>query len=77
MRWLLVLSLTGLAACSSEDGQPRAERALPKPITVSSPAFTQGAAIPERFTCDGDNFSPPLRWSGVPTGVRLIQIRPG
>ena len=46
MRWLLVLSLTGLAACSSEDGQPQAERALPEPITVSSPAFTQGAAIP-------------------------------
>jgi hypothetical protein len=38
MRWLLVLSLAGLAACSSGGGQPRAERALPEPITVSSPA---------------------------------------
>jgi Raf kinase inhibitor-like YbhB/YbcL family protein len=72
MRWLLVL--TGLAACSSGDGQPRAERALPEPITVSSPAFTQGAAIPRRFTCEGDNLSPPLGWSGVPTGTAEVAL---
>jgi Raf kinase inhibitor-like YbhB/YbcL family protein len=74
MRWLLVLSQTGLAACSSEDGQPRTEPALPEPITVSSPAFTQGAAIPQRFTCDGDNRSPPLRWSGVPPGTVEVAL---
>jgi Raf kinase inhibitor-like YbhB/YbcL family protein len=74
MRWLLVLSLTGLAACSSGDGQPRAERALPEPITLSSPAFTEGAAIPQRFTCDGDNLSPPLRWSELPTGTVEVAL---
>jgi phosphatidylethanolamine-binding protein (PEBP) family uncharacterized protein len=41
----------------------------PEAITVSSPAFAAGAAIPQRFTCDGDNRSPPLRWSGVPAGT--------
>jgi Raf kinase inhibitor-like YbhB/YbcL family protein len=69
MRWLLVLGLAGLAACSSGAGEPRAERDLPEPISVSSPAFTAGAAIPQRFTCDGDNRSPPLRWSGVPAST--------
>jgi Raf kinase inhibitor-like YbhB/YbcL family protein len=74
MRWLLVLSLTGLAACSSGDGQPRAERALPEPITVSSPAFTPGSSIPPRFTCDGEDVSPPLAWSGVPTGTVEVAL---
>jgi Raf kinase inhibitor-like YbhB/YbcL family protein len=74
MRWLLVLGLAGLAACSSGAGQPRAERALPERITVSSPAFTEGAAIPQRFTCDGDNRSPPLRWSDVPAGTVEIAL---
>ena len=74
MRWLLVLGLTGLAACSSGGGPPRAERALPEPITVSSPAFAAGAAIPERFTCEGDNRSPPLRWSGVPAGTVEVAL---
>jgi Raf kinase inhibitor-like YbhB/YbcL family protein len=69
MRWLLVLGLAGLAACSSGADAPRAERALPEPITISSPAFTAGAAIPQRFTCDGDNLSPPLAWAGVPAGT--------
>jgi Raf kinase inhibitor-like YbhB/YbcL family protein len=74
MRWLLVLSLTGLAACSSGEGRPRAERALPEPITVSSPAFTAGSPIPLRFTCDGDNVSPPLGWSGVPAGTAEVAL---
>ena len=74
MRWLLVLGLAGLAACSSGAGEPRAERALPEPIAISSPAFTAGAAIPQRFTCDGDNLSPPLRWSGVPAGTAQLAL---
>jgi Raf kinase inhibitor-like YbhB/YbcL family protein len=74
MRWLLVLGLAGLAACSSGAGTPRAERALPEPITVSSPAFPAGAAIPQRLTCDGDNRSPPLAWSGVPPGTVELAV---
>jgi hypothetical protein len=74
MRWLLVLGLAGLAACSSGAGAPRAERALPEPIAISSPAFTAGAAIPQRFTCDGDNRSPPLGWSGVPAGTAEVAL---
>ena len=74
MRWLLVLSLAGLAACTSGGGQPRAERALPEPITVSSPALTEGSPIPQRFTCDGDNRSPPLGWSGVPAGTVEVAL---
>jgi Raf kinase inhibitor-like YbhB/YbcL family protein len=72
MRWLLVLSLA-LAACSS-GAEPRAERALPEPIAVSSPAFAGGAAIPERFTCQGEDRSPPLRWSGVPAGTAELAL---
>ena len=74
MRWLLVLGLAGLTACSSGADAPRAERALPEPITVSSPAFTEGAAIPQRFTCDGENRSPPLAWAGVPAGTVEIAL---
>jgi Raf kinase inhibitor-like YbhB/YbcL family protein len=31
-----------------------------------SPAFSDGAAIPPRYTCDGDDVSPELSWSDVP-----------
>lgn len=37
-------------------------------LIVTSPAFDDGAAIPQRFAGPGvgDNVSPPLSWSGVP-----------
>jgi Raf kinase inhibitor-like YbhB/YbcL family protein len=72
--WLLMVGLAGLAACSSGGGAPRTERALPERITVSSPAFKAGAAIPERFTCEGENVSPPLAWSGVAAGTAEVAL---
>jgi Raf kinase inhibitor-like YbhB/YbcL family protein len=33
---------------------------------LTSPAFANGAPIPDGFTCDGASASPPLRWKGVP-----------
>ncbi|MBP1092648.1 Raf kinase inhibitor-like YbhB/YbcL family protein [Bradyrhizobium diazoefficiens] len=39
-------------------------------MKLLSDAFADGAAIPRRFTCDGDNLSPPLKWSDPPPGTR-------
>ena len=38
----------------------------PERIALTSPAFDDGQRIPKRFTCDGEDLPPPLRWSGVP-----------
>lgn len=35
-------------------------------IEVTSSAFEQGGEIPEIYSCEGKDISPPLRWSGVP-----------
>ena len=37
---------------------------------ISSPAFADGAAIPVRQTCDGDDRSPLLTWFDAPEGTR-------
>jgi len=34
-----------------------------------SSSFLNGGMIPKRFTCDGENVSPPLRWRGTPPNV--------
>nr|WP_128916208.1 YbhB/YbcL family Raf kinase inhibitor-like protein [Bradyrhizobium nanningense] len=39
-------------------------------MRLLSKAFADGSAIPRRFTCDGDNVSPPLEWSDAPQGTR-------
>lgn len=38
-------------------------------LRVSSSAFGDGDAVPERFSCLGENVSPPIEWSGVPDGT--------
>jgi Raf kinase inhibitor-like YbhB/YbcL family protein len=39
-------------------------------MRLNSTAFADGSAIPRRFTCDGDDLSPPLSWSDAPPGTR-------
>jgi Raf kinase inhibitor-like YbhB/YbcL family protein len=43
-------------------------------LVLTSPAFGQGEQIPRKFTCDGDNVSPPLRWSDTPDGTRSLVL---
>ncbi len=43
-------------------------------ITVTSPAFANGARLPERFTADGEGVSPPLLWSKIPDGTRSLVL---
>ena len=35
-------------------------------LTITSAAFAQGERIPSRYTCDGQEYSPALAWSGAP-----------
>ncbi len=41
---------------------------------VRSPAFTEGAMIPTRYTCDGEDVSPPLDWGYAPPGTRSYAL---
>jgi Raf kinase inhibitor-like YbhB/YbcL family protein len=43
-------------------------------VRLNSTAFADGSTIPRRFTCDGDDFSPPLSWSDAPTGTRSFVL---
>jgi len=44
-------------------------------IQITSAAFSEGDKIPRIYTCDDQNVSPPLDWTGVPTGtVNLVLI---
>ncbi len=43
-------------------------------MRLQSTAFGEGAAIPRRFTCDGEDRSPPLSWSGAPAETRSFVL---
>jgi Raf kinase inhibitor-like YbhB/YbcL family protein len=48
--------------------------ALGRAISLESPVFTDGGAIPARFTADGAGLSPPLRWRGVPDAAEALVL---
>ena len=59
------LLLSFLCACSGGVSKlPRISKR--ESIQVTSSAFTNGGRIPARFTCDGEEVAPPLRWTGGP-----------
>lgn len=74
------LGLAAVAGClggpeaaveeSGENGgtSPRspAGASLGPPPSLSSPAFADGGPVPVRFTCDGEDVSPPLAIADVP-----------
>jgi hypothetical protein len=39
-----------------------------------SDSFSDGGEIPNRHTCDGEDVSPALRWSGAPDGTRSLAL---
>ena len=41
------------------------------PLTITSPAFADGAPIPVQYTCKGADIAPPLAWS-APLGGALV-----
>lgn len=44
------------------------------PFSLTSPDFTEGGAIPPRFTCEGDDTSPVLQWRDAPAGTRSFAL---
>ncbi len=43
-------------------------------MIIESPAFPHGGEIPRKYTCDGEDISPPLSWSGIPSGTRSLAL---
>ena len=43
-------------------------------LTLTSPAFFHGQAIPLEHTCDGQDISPPLAWEGLPPGTKSLAL---
>lgn len=44
------------------------------PLSISSAAFAASGSIPARYTCEADDVSPPLAWSGVPSAAKSLAL---
>jgi len=59
----LVIVIAVVAACG--DNAPEQIATAPESMSVTGP-FDDGAPIPARYTCDGEDQSPALQWERAP-----------
>ena len=43
-------------------------------LKLTSTAFAHGGEIPQKYTCEGRDISPPLAWSGVPANAKSLAL---
>lgn len=43
-------------------------------MRISSPAFADNGKIPSRYTCDGEDISPPLRLENIPERAKSLAL---
>ena len=73
----ILAALALLLPCTGAENYVYAKKTGDKnmAIALTSIDFVDGGMIPEEHTCDGDDISPSLSWSGVPDG--LSRLMPG
>lgn len=67
-------ALSGLKAGLGKTAAHAAFADIPATLSLTSPAFADGADIPARFTADGPGLSPPLSWTGTPPGTAALVL---
>lgn len=74
---IILAAVSILLFCSCKDSEQADSGAVgdkKMEIKITSPAFEDGGLIPAKYTCDGADISPPLRWDAVPEGTRSIAL---
>jgi Raf kinase inhibitor-like YbhB/YbcL family protein len=74
---ILIVSLGILlltAGCKTNTSVLAPEGGTEMTITITSTAYAEGENIPRIYTCDDQNMSPPLAWTGVPTSTVSLAL---
>ena len=70
----LAIAVGGCRSGPSPTASPEKERPPAVPFALTSTAFAEGEPIPSKYTCDGEDISPPLQWRDVPEGTRSFAL---
>ncbi|MFC1528792.1 YbhB/YbcL family Raf kinase inhibitor-like protein [Candidatus Latescibacterota bacterium] len=70
---MMILSfISVVTACSEQPSLDNWSKAME--IKIKSSVFRDGEFIPAKYTCDGDNISPPLEWKVSPEGTKTFAL---
>src|SRR6266480_5237588 len=63
-----------LLACGTPQLLAQQQEASVVTFKLTSTAFPHGGEIPAKYTCEGQDTSPPLAWSGVPPNAKSLVL---
>lgn len=76
--WLLIMVSIVLSACGGAPAtgapSPAEEGEEPMSFELTSPAFDHEGAIPPKYSCQGEDISPPLSWTEPPAGTKSFAL---
>jgi Raf kinase inhibitor-like YbhB/YbcL family protein len=73
-RTFVGLVVIGCGGRGGDGASPGLDGAAGAPLAVTSTAFVEGGAIPITHTCKDVNTSPPLAWTGAPSGTLSFAV---
>lgn len=76
-KFIIILILVGIFAlplCMKKEPKKEVIEMQIKEIKVSSPAFGHMQRIPKKYTCDGNDISPPLKFENIPENAESLAI---
>lgn len=71
---ICLLFLPVLVGCKSQEEVLSKEGEADMSIQITSRAFNEASTIPRLYTCDDQNVSPPITWTGIPTDTVSLAL---
>jgi len=71
LAFVFVLALWGCGPSTKPEAAKGGEMMR---LELKSSAFAEGGTIPKKYTCDGQNISPPLSWTAPPKGTNSLAL---
>jgi Raf kinase inhibitor-like YbhB/YbcL family protein len=70
----MTLALASFMNSSAQEPKPASKEKKPMNLQITSTAFAEGQSIPQKYTCQGSDVSPPLKWSGAPAHTKSFAL---
>ena len=70
--WMLLIPTASCTRSAAESAHAKDSQA--SEFKIESMAFKEGAEIPKKFTCEGEDISPALHWSHPPRGTQSFAL---
>src|SRR3989344_3783598 len=73
-KYFLLLILILITSCNQQEQTQIQKTAGVVEMKLTSPSFAHNGAMPSEYTCDGDDLSPPLTISDIPSNAKSLAL---